>query len=215
MATTYFKAPTSNFFSTTLNGAINSTATTVTLNSTTNLQAPGYVIIDRQDGSGNNTPDLREFISFTSINGSDLVGVTRGADNSTARSHNDGSLVEATPTVGLWNDMLNEVEKATGNWVTESDAATITFDVSVRSKQRVTLAGNRTLAISGVNDGQVFVIKLTQDGAGSRTVTWFTTINWAGGEPTLTTTGGKSDVFGFMQTGTDTYDGFVIGQNLD
>jgi hypothetical protein len=46
-------------------------------------------------------------------------------------------------------------------------------------------------------------------------LTWFTTIRWVDGTaPTLTGTNGKRDVFGFRVTGTDTYDGFIIGQNI-
>lgn len=212
---TYYKAPTVNFFSTTLNGAIDDNDTSATLTSVSGLQAPGFLVIDRQDGAGNNTPSAREFVSFTTINGSAVAGLSRGADNSTPRSHADGALVEATPTVGLWNDMLDEVEKATGDWVTDSDGATVTFDLSTRSKHRVTLGGNRTLAVSNCNPGQVFIIELIQDGGGSRTVTWFSTIKWPdGAAPTLTTTGGKADLFGFVQTSTDNYLGFVVGQNL-
>jgi len=98
---------------------------------------------------------------------------------------------------------------------TETDAATVTFNLDTSNIQQVTLEGNRTLAISNEDAGQVFVIKLIQDGTGSRTVTWFSTIKWAGGSaPTLTTTASKADTFGFITTGTDTYDGFVIGQNI-
>src|SRR3990167_10721248 len=100
---TLFLAPTANYFSTTLNGAINASAQTITLNSTTNLQAPGYLVIDREDGSGAATPNAREVISFTGISGNDITGVTRPADGSTARAHNDGALVEAVPTIGMWN----------------------------------------------------------------------------------------------------------------
>lgn len=97
----------------------------------------------------------------------------------------------------------------------DSDGATITFDLASSNVHTVTLGGNRTLAISNETSGQFFVIKLTQDGTGSRTVTWFSTIKWAGGSaPTLTTTAAKADTFGFMCTGTDTYDGFIIGQNI-
>lgn len=100
-------------------------------------------------------------------------------------------------------------------WVTATDGATVTFDLSNGNKQLVVLGGNRTLALSNVTPGQVFMLKLTQDGTGSRTVTWFSTISWAGGSaPTLTTTASKSDLFGFIQTGSNTYDGFVIGQNI-
>ena len=76
-------------------------------------------------------------------------------------------------------------------------------------------AGNITIAISNETVGQVFLVEITQDGTGSRTVTWFTTIKWAGGSaPTLTTTGAKRDTFGFRVTGTDTYDGFEVGKNV-
>ena len=96
-----------------------------------------------------------------------------------------------------------------------SDGATVTFDLNEANVHTVTLGGNRTLAISNETAGQCFIIKLIQDGTGSRTVTWFSTIKWAGGTaPTLTTTADKADTFGFLCTGTDTYDGFVIGQNI-
>lgn len=101
--------------------------------------------------------------------------------------------------------------------VAASDGATITFDLGsgAHRKHAVTLGGNRTLALSNALTGMAFIISLTQDGTGSRTVTWFSTIKWAGGSaPTLTTTASKRDVFGFICTGTNTYDGFVVGQNL-
>jgi hypothetical protein len=112
---TKYVAPIANFFSTTLNGAIDDSVTTITINSATNLQAPGYLVVDREDGSGTATPSAREIISFTGISGSDLTGVTRGADNSTPRSHSDGALVEATPTVGLWNSLVTVIDTAIDN----------------------------------------------------------------------------------------------------
>jgi len=105
------KAPTSNFWSTSLNGAINDSVTTITLNSTTGLQAPGRLVINRQDSTGKNTPSAREVISFTGISGSDLTGVTRGADNSTARSHADGSLVESAIVVGNWDALYKVIDQ--------------------------------------------------------------------------------------------------------
>jgi hypothetical protein len=96
-----------------------------------------------------------------------------------------------------------------------TDGATVTFDLATANIHTVTLGGNRTLALSNVTTGQVFMLELIQDGTGSRTVTWFTTIKWAGGTvPTLTTTANKKDVFGFRCTGTNTYDGYVVGQNI-
>jgi hypothetical protein len=96
-----------------------------------------------------------------------------------------------------------------------ADATTVTFDVNEANVHTVTLGANRIFAISNETAGQKFMIRILQDGTGSRTVTWFSTIKWAGGSaPTLTTTASKADVVGFLVTGTDTYDGFVIGQNI-
>ena len=85
MAAGLFKAPTINFKSTSLDGAINDSATTISVTSATNMQAPGYIVIDREDGSGTATPNSREVVKFTGISSNDLTGCTRGADGSTAR----------------------------------------------------------------------------------------------------------------------------------
>ncbi|MGI0075916.1 MAG: hypothetical protein ACREAU_00740, partial [Nitrosopumilaceae archaeon] len=61
-----------------------------------------------------------------------------------------------------------------------------------------------------------FTFIVTQDGTGSRTITWPGSVRWSGGTPpTLTTTAGKTDLFTFVTTtgGTIWY-GFVAGLNL-
>ena len=106
--------------------------------------------------------------------------------------------------------------------VSGTDGATVTFDLNESNTHRVTLGGNRTLAITNVSYGQKFTTRLTQDGTGSRTVTWFNNIHWAGGTaPTLTTTAHQTDVFGFICTAASgsvaqsgDFDGFVVGQNI-
>ncbi len=99
--------------------------------------------------------------------------------------------------------------------IVDADGATVTFDMTTKALHQVTLAGNRTLAVTNATAGQTFVIKLIQDGTGSRTVTWFATILWpAGTVPTLTTTANKADWFGFVAKTSTTFDGFIIGQNL-
>jgi hypothetical protein len=105
MANTLYVAPTANYVSTTLNGAITDSAATITLNSTANLQAPGYVVIDRVDSNGNSTPNAREVVAYTGVSGNDLTGCSRGADGSTNRAHSNGAIVETMPTVGMWNSL--------------------------------------------------------------------------------------------------------------
>lgn len=129
-----------------------------------------------------------------------------------------------TPTASKWNilgsndDNFNtrigqlEADKLL---YTNSDSSTITFDLSVSKIHTVTLGGNRTLAVSNVSPGMVFIITLKQDNNGGRTVTWWSGISWAGGyAPVLTTTAGKADTFGFICTDNNTYYGYVVGQNI-
>jgi len=99
---------------------------------------------------------------------------------------------------------------------TPAGAATSTLDLKKGNTHDITMpAGNITIAVSNEIAGQIFYVSILQDGTGSRTVTWFTTIKWAGGAaPTLTTTADKKDLFAFKVTGVDTYDGFIVGQNI-
>lgn len=72
-----------------------------------------------------------------------------------------------------------------------------------------------TFTIANAVNNQPFIISILQgSGTVSTIAGWFATIRWAGGTPpTLTATLNKRDTFGFIRTGADTYDGFVIGQN--
>lgn len=68
---------------------------------------------------------------------------------------------------------------------------------------KFTLAANVTFtSISNARTGGVMVVMLAQDATGGRTVTWPSTVKWAGGvAPTLSTAAGKVDVFQFMFDG--------------
>ena len=123
-------------------------------------------------------------------------------------------------SVPVWVEISRATSAPRRGITTTTDAATVTFDLRTSPKQKVTLGGNRTLALTAGSYyvGQPFVLKLIQDGTGSRTVTWFATINWAAGAvPTLTTTATKADVFGFICTdasGSPKFDGFILGQGF-
>tara|TARA_R100001086_G_scaffold21066_1_gene10172 strand:+ start:7153 stop:8892 length:1740 start_codon:yes stop_codon:yes gene_type:complete len=76
-----------------------------------------------------------------------------------------------------------------------SDGSTITIDMADSNNFSVTLGGNRTFA-NPSNDtaGQSGSIFITQDGSGSRTASWASDWDFAGGvAPTLTTTAGAVD----------------------
>ena len=108
-----FLAPSQDFYSTSLNGTINDSQTTgITLNSVTNLQAPGVVIIDRLTSGGAANPTARELISFTSISGSALAGTVVRGYYGTARAHNDAAVVEAVVSGGVWNSLVSQIDLA-------------------------------------------------------------------------------------------------------
>lgn len=96
-----------------------------------------------------------------------------------------------------------------------TDGATVTFDLAADDGWKVTLGGNRTLALSNGYDGQLFRILIKQDGTGSRTVTWWSNIKWGDGGtvPTLTTAANKWDVFTFVRISSTEFLGNVVGKN--
>lgn len=115
-----------------------------------------------------------------------------------------------------YNKLRTDVKTGIKNITEDSDAATITFDLSVTNVHTVTLGGNRTLNISNPTVGQVFMIRLVQDGGGNRTITnWWTTIKWPGGTaPTLSTAGGSIDSFVFVCVSSGNYDAYYAGFSL-
>lgn len=82
----------SNATGVTLNGAINSTTTTITVSSTANLASSGFIQIDN------------EIISYPNISGNQLLNCARGQNNTTAASHLTGAAVTVLnlPSINVW-----------------------------------------------------------------------------------------------------------------
>jgi hypothetical protein len=83
-------------------------------------------------------------------------------------------------------------------------AGAVTFDCNLADIFATTLVTGTPTAItlSNARAGS-YVIRLKQSAGGSATVTWATTIVWAGGSaPTLTTTANYSDIITLIYDGT-------------
>ncbi len=97
-------------------------------------------------------------------------------------------------------------------------STTATFDLSTNDWYTLTLdhTATTTLAVSNATVGQMFVLRLIQDGTGSCLVNWFTTINWrGGGMPVLSTDAGAVDVIAFKCISAGVYDGYsTVGGGL-
>ena len=95
------RVPTQNALQYTLDAQLAAGGATATLNQSVAgvVRAPGYVVIDRVDSSGEETASKREYISFTGVSGADLTGLARGLASSTDQVHAVGAVVEIVPDV--------------------------------------------------------------------------------------------------------------------
>jgi hypothetical protein len=65
---------------------------------------------------------------------------------------------------------------------TPADGSTITLACASADYHAVTIAGNRTIALSGDTNGQTIALFATQDSTGDRTLAWPTGIRWREGQ---------------------------------
>jgi len=153
---------------------------------------------------------------YNEFNGNiDNANIKAGAGISATKL--DSAVITTTGAQTMTNKTLTKPKtiQPYTDLIVAADAGVVTFDLENGQIQTVTLGGNRTLALSNEQVGQAFVVRLIQDGTGSRTVTWWSGINWSfGAEPVLSITGGRWDMFGFIVTASGTYDGVTVGQNF-
>ena len=77
----------------------------------------------------------------------------------------------------------------------------------------LTLTGNCIFTFPAATAGRQFTLLLKQDAWGSKTITWPSSVRWAGGTaPTITATAQKTDVISFIADGTY-WLGFIGGKN--
>lgn len=103
------------------------------------------------------------------------------------------------------------------DWMTISTNTTLLL--STADVHKITLGANVTLTldVSNVPDRTKVRVYLTQDGTGSRTVTWVGVTWLSGTAPTLTTTAAALDVveFTFITQAAPTWIGRSLGKNIN
>lgn len=120
-----------------------------------------------------------------------------------------GSLWQLADLAPSWNQIGAAPQQ------TLTDGANIALDLSKGNSATVTLAGNRTLDNpTGIRSGETYLIEVVQDGTGSRTLTWGSAYDFAGGTPPTLSTG-AADVDRFVFVATDSTQLTLTGSALD
>lgn len=98
-----------------------------------------------------------------------------------------------------------------------SSGASLTVNWNDGNTQLITLTANCTLTFSNPKDGGRYLLLLEQDGTGSRTVTWPSSVKWKQGTaPTLTTTSAHVDLCTFVYVaGLGASGNYLAAFNLD
>tara|TARA_R110000868_G_scaffold75474_3_gene217722 strand:+ start:251 stop:3697 length:3447 start_codon:yes stop_codon:yes gene_type:complete len=145
--------------------------------------------------------------SITSFN--NITGYTAAGATGTTSTNLVFSTSPTITTAALTNPTVtNYVETL----YTANTGTAITVDLANGTVQNLTLTGNATITMPAAVAGKSFIIILSQDGTGSRTVTW-STVSWPSATtPTVTSTASKKDIYSFFSNGTSWF-GTILGQN--
>lgn len=168
-------------------------------------------------------PKIADGGSIQDENGNEQIkfSTTASAVNEiTVKNAATGNAPDVQATGGDSNIDLKLTPKGTGKVVpqkqvnfgaftayfTETDngnsSTSDTIDWTLSNKQKSTLTGNCTFTFTAPPGPCSLVLKLVQDGTGSRTVTWPAAVHWSGASaPTLTTTANRVDIITFYYDG--------------
>lgn len=122
------------------------------------------------------------------------------------------NLPENTPVNCLNHEEYFNQYLLTSNWYDLAYSATPVIDGDNGPKQRIILAGNATFSLANIPDARVFLLRIKQDGTGGRSVTWWSGITWLSPDVSLATGANATSIYGFMETGSNTYDGYLMGK---
>lgn len=93
-----------------------------------------------------------------------------------------------------------------------NSSTAITLNLANGTFQNITLTNNTTITMPTATAGKSFVLLLSQDATGSRSVNW-STVSWPSSvAPAITSTANKKDLLSFFSDGTNWY-GVTVSQN--
>lgn len=167
--------------------------------------------------TGNNEIGDISDVSLSATGDNELLQYNSTSSVWENRTLSEAGIIAADGTVGLTGNWDAGAYKIRADrfhadndifWTAEIDngnsGASATIDYTTGNKQKITLTDNATLSFTAPGGACNLILKLVQDGTGSRTVTWPAAVIWPGGSaPTLTTTAGATDMISFYYDGTN------------
>lgn len=167
-----------------------------------------------------------------SANSTGSLGLTSIANNDevlmrTSNALTSGKIADANVATGA-NIAWSKLATAIGNLgftglkalayaiVDDGNSSTAdTIDWSAGANHKSTLTGNCTYTFTApVAADTALLLKVIQDGTGSRTVTWPGSVIWIGNEPRLSTAAGAVNYISFWYDGTNYYGAGDIASTL-
>jgi hypothetical protein len=145
----------------------------------------GLAYTDAAGGGGGGSTTSASGTGISLVNGSSLVKRLKAGFNTIVTDNTD--------SVTISRDTLTQ---------TLTDGATVTYDATAGVSARVTLAGNRTLSITNMNNGMYLTLVVIQDGTGGRTLTLpagTRVVNGGAGAVTLSSAINAQDILTFFK----------------
>jgi len=165
-------------------------------------QAGGFPLA-REDLSNVNVNQIANVIPAATTSTAGKVQLTDSVSSTSVATAATPNSVKQAYDLANGAAKLNTAQTFTaaqrGAYVTLTDAATVAIDLALGNHHQVTLGGNRTLgAPTNVVAGQSGVIRVVQDGTGSRLLSYNAIFKFPGGTaPTLTTAANSVDLLAF------------------
>jgi hypothetical protein len=186
--------------STTLVGAIR------TYGDGVNLSAAMSFIENGSIGVGTSAPDASAIFDIASTTKGFLFPRMTNTQRAAIASPAEGLVIFNTTNKGVayrdgtnWGYLSGALQTVAGS------GGTVNVSFANGNIIDMTLTASTTLTLSAHVVG-TYILKITQGGTGSYTVTWPGTVIWSGGTaPTLTTTVGKTDIITLFHDGTSFY----------
>lgn len=119
----------------------------------------------------------------------------------TVVSKNMQIFLEYNSNLSKW--MVVEVNVEWAEYDAGNSSTTLTIDWNNAEAQKITMTGNCTLTLSNPIVWKFYLLKLVQDGTGSRTMTWPATVKKIGWALTLSTAASSIDIVTLYWDGTN------------